>query len=181
MGKDERGPEWRGDDSFGGGWGNQAPQDKQPPREATGTTFGRDAASGDLTRGGAGNSGMFGAEGPDFAIRDAQWHEAVERVRAKMEVVGSDGGPVGTVDKVRGEHLILTRSDAAAGGDHHGIPCGWIARVDDKVTLTMSAADAMQRWRTEGRSRALFERENSGDAGPHVLGSSFSGTYSRDK
>lgn len=181
MGDKERGPEWRGEDSFGGGWGNQAPQDPRPPEGEAGDSFGRDAAAGDLSRGCAGQAGMFGGDGPDFAIRNAQWHEAVERIRAHMEVVGSDGGHVGIVDCVRGEHIVLTRKDENAGGVHHAIPCGWIERVDGKVVLSLSAAEAMERWRTEGRSRALFEREDSGSGGPHVLGRSFPGTYSEDK
>ena len=56
--------------------------------------------------------------------------------------------------------------------------CAWIASVDDKVRLNLDAAEAMRRWRDEGRSRALFEREDAGSAGPHILDRAFSGTYS---
>ena len=175
MNNNERGPEWRGGDSFGSGWGNQTPQDEPAAEEGTDGSFGRDAAAGGLTRGSAGY--RSGGEGPDFAIRNAQWHEAIERIRAPMAVVGADGGHVGTVDKVRGEHIILTKGDEAAG-NAHAVPCGWIERVDDKVVLGIGAAEAKARWRTEGRSRALFERETSGSDGPHILGQSFSGTYS---
>jgi hypothetical protein len=107
--------------------------------------------------------------------------EAVRNVAEHMEVVGSDGAHVGTVDKVRGEHIVLTKSDPDAGGVHHAIPFGWIDRVDDKVVLNMPAEEARERWRIEGRNRALFEREDSGLVGPHVLGRSFSGTYSDEE
>ena len=108
--------------------------------------------------------------------RGAQ-REAIGRVSEHMEVLGSDGGHVGAVDKVRGDTLILTRSDPGAGGVHHAIPCGWIDRVEDKVTLNITGEEATRRWRTESRSRALFERPDSGSNGPRMLNRSFSGTY----
>jgi len=171
----ERGPEWQGDDSFGPGWGNQTTHEPPLAGEAAGESFGRDAAAGDLTKGGAGYGAAPGAGG--FAIRNADWHEDVEKIREHMEVLGSDGGHVGIVDALRGEHIVLTKSDAAAGGAHHGIPAGWVAKVDGKVHLNLTAAEAKSGWRVEGRSRALFERESSGSNGPHILGRSFSGTY----
>ena len=174
----DRSPEWQGDDSFGPGWGNQTTHDPQRADEhAAGEDFGRGATAGKLTRGGYGAA----PGGGGFAIRDAHWHEDVEKISAHMEVRGSDGGHVGLVDCLRGEHILLTKSDANAGGVHHAIPFGWVARVDDKVHLTLSAADAMTRWRTEERSRALFERENSGSDGPHILNRAFQGTYEDDK
>ena len=176
-GKD-RPTEWQGDDSFGTGWGNQTTHGPQADAEKpAGADFGADAKAGDLTKGGYGAAPGAG----DFAIRDAHWHEDVERIRAHMEVRGSDGGHVGMVDCVRGEHIVLTRSDATAGGVHHAIPAGWVATVDDKVHLTLDTAEAMRRWRVEERSRALFERPNSGSDGPHILDRAFSGTYKDEK
>jgi hypothetical protein len=173
----ERGPEWQGDDSFGPGWGNQTTHEPQPEAgRAAGEEFGAGATAGDLTRGGYGAS-----TGGGFAIRDAGWHEDVEKIRPHMEVRGSDNGHVGMVDCLRGEHVVLTKSDATAGGVHHAIPAGWVARVDDKVHLTLGADEAMARWRTEERSRALFEREDSGREGPHILDRAFSGTYREEK
>ncbi len=100
-------------------------------------------------------------------------------VSEQMEVVGSDGRPVGTVDKVRGDHIILTRQGENAGGLHHSIPCNWVVKVEEqRVTLDKTADEAFAGWRSEERSRALFEREDSGSPGPHTLNRSFSGTYS---
>ena len=101
----------------------------------------------------------------------------IGRVREHMEVVGSDGGHVGTVDCTRDDSIVLTKSDPNSGGHHHRIPCGWVDKVDDKVRLNLAADEAMERWRHEDRSRALFEREDSGERGPHILNRSFSGTY----
>jgi hypothetical protein len=104
--------------------------------------------------------------------------QSLNKVTEHMDVVGSDGSHVGTVDKVRGDRIILTRSDPDAGGIHHSIPCSWVEQVEDKVTLNRSAEDAKEAWRNEERSQALFDRGGS-DAGegPHNLNRSFSGTY----
>jgi hypothetical protein len=109
--------------------------------------------------------------------------QALNRVAEHMEVVGSDGSHVGTVDKVRGDRIILTKSDASAGGIHHWVPCSWVETVADKVTLNRSADEARAEWRSEERNQALFGDERGGggggDAGdgPRNLNRSFSGTY----
>jgi hypothetical protein len=99
------------------------------------------------------------------------------RVSEQMEVLGSDGSHIGTVDKVRGDRIILTRSDPNAGGIHHSVPCSWVEAVDGKVTLNRTTEQAMREWRDEDRNRALFERPDQGSEGPHMLNRSFSGTY----
>ena len=99
------------------------------------------------------------------------------RVSEHMEVVGSDGSHVGKVDKVRGDRIILAKSDPNAGGMHHSVPCGWVETVEDKVILNRTAESAMDAWRNEDNGRALFEREDQGSDGPHALDRSFSGTY----
>jgi hypothetical protein len=99
-------------------------------------------------------------------------------IREHMEVVGSDEKHVGTVDRVAGDRIILTRSDPESGGVHHSLSCSDLDRVEgDRIILDCSAEKARERWRDESRSRALFEREDQGRAGPHVLDRSFSGTY----
>lgn len=103
--------------------------------------------------------------------------QSLGRVTEHMEVIGSDGQHIGTVDKVRGDRIILTKSDENAGGHHHSIPCGWIDKVEDRVTINKTAEEAMRSWRDEETRRALFEREDQGSEGPYALGRSFSGTY----
>src|SRR5436190_7628194 len=135
----DRSPEWQGDDSFGPGWGNQVVQDQHATDEhVEGAEFGSGANAGTLTRGGYGAA----PGGGGFAIRDAHWHEDFEKIKAHMEVLGADGRHVGTVDCLRGEHIVLTRSDPAAGGVHHGIPAGWVTKVDTKVHLNLEAHEA---------------------------------------
>ena len=127
------------------------------------------------------NQSRFDSEFGAWRDKRGQQRQALDRVNEHMEVVGSDGSHVGTVDKIRGDTIILTKSDQDAGGVHHAIPCGWIEEVGDKVTLNLSADDAKERWRTESRSRALFEREDSGSRGPHMLNRAFSGTYPEER
>jgi len=104
------------------------------------------------------------------------------RVTEHMDVGGSDGAHVGTVDKVRGDRIILTKSDSDAGGHHHSIPSRWIASVDDKVTINKTADQAHAHWRDEERNQALFgddddRRRDRDIATRHNLNRSFSGTY----
>ena len=104
--------------------------------------------------------------------------QSLGKVTEHMEVFGSDGEKIGTVDGVKGDRIILTKSDENAGGAHHSIPCSWIENVDDRVTVNKSREEAMREWRNVEHSRALFEREDQGSEGPHMLNRSFSGTYS---
>ena len=103
--------------------------------------------------------------------------QSIRKAAPQMEVIGSDGQHIGTVDKVAGDRIILTKNDENAGGHHHSIPCSWIESVDERVTVNKSAQEAMNAWRDEEHNRALFERESQGSEGPHILNRSFSGTY----
>lgn len=78
------------------------------------------------------------------------------KVNEHMEVVGSDGQHIGTVDKVRGDRIILTKNDPEAGGHHHSIPCSWIESVDDKITVNKTHDEAQRQWRDEERNKAMF-------------------------
>lgn len=63
-------------------------------------------------------------------------------VREHMEVVGSDGKHVGTVDHMDGDRIKLTKKDDpdGSGQHHHYIPVSSIAAVEGgKVRLTMPA------------------------------------------
>jgi hypothetical protein len=68
-------------------------------------------------------------------------------IREHMKVVGSDRQPVGTVDKVEGARIKLSRSDPQARGQHHYIPADWVESVEgDQVCLRQKAQDACQQW-----------------------------------
>jgi len=69
-----------------------------------------------------------------------------QNIKEHMDVLGSDGGFVGTVDHVHGSEIKLTKgSDKSA--QHHFIPLDWVANVDAKVHLSKAARDAKNQWR----------------------------------
>ena len=65
------------------------------------------------------------------------------KIREHMEVIGADGVHVGTVDKVEGDRIKLTKKDSGEGsheGHHHFISTGLVAEVEgDKVRLSANA------------------------------------------
>jgi hypothetical protein len=99
------------------------------------------------------------------------------QIKEHMQVVGSDDQPLGTVDKVRGDRVILTKADSP-DGQHHSLNCAMIDRVEgDRVILDKKADDAKALFGSEERDRALFERDDNREPGAHILNRSFSGTY----
>jgi hypothetical protein len=77
-------------------------------------------------------------------------------IREHMDVIGADGAHLGTVDRIDGDRIKLTKADSGEGsheGHHHYIPIGLVAEVEgDTVRLSANAAVAAQ----------LFEEEESG-------------------
>lgn len=124
------------------------------------------------------NQSRFEDDFGSWRSRRDEKRQLLGQVRDHMDVVGSDGEHVGTVDCVKGDRIVLTRSDPESGGLHHSFGCSAVDRIEgDRVVLDMSADKARARWRDEGRSRALFERDDEREDGPHMLDRSFSGTY----
>jgi len=70
-------------------------------------------------------------------------------IKEHMEVLGSDGQHVGTVDYLEGPSDIkLTKSDPKSGGQHHLIPLAWVDHVDQHVHLNRSSKEAQTQWRS---------------------------------
>ncbi|WP_316164737.1 MULTISPECIES: DUF2171 domain-containing protein [unclassified Bradyrhizobium] len=71
----------------------------------------------------------------------------MQDIREHMEVIGADGVHVGTVDRVDGNRIKLTRKDSGEGsqkGHHHFIDKGLVADVEgDKVRLSAIGAVAV--------------------------------------
>ena len=71
----------------------------------------------------------------------------VEQVREGLEIVGSDGVHVGTVDALSGTLLKLKKSDPSSGGAHHYLDIGLIVAIEgNQAKLLVPAAEAKQRW-----------------------------------
>jgi hypothetical protein len=67
-------------------------------------------------------------------------------IKEHMEVVGADGVPIGTVDRVEQNRIKLTRKDSGQGsheGHHHYLPIGLVANVEgNRVHLSTTGANA---------------------------------------
>ncbi|ESZ43221.1 DUF2171 domain-containing protein [Mesorhizobium sp. RSR565B] len=65
------------------------------------------------------------------------------KIREHMEVIGADGVHIGTVDRVDGERIKLTKADSGEGahqGHHHYIPLSLLAEVEgQKVWLSANS------------------------------------------
>jgi hypothetical protein len=68
-------------------------------------------------------------------------------IKEHMEVIGADGVHVGTVDKVEGSRIKLTRKDSGEGshrGHHHYIDRSLVADIEgNKVRLSATGAVAV--------------------------------------
>ena len=76
-------------------------------------------------------------------------------IKENMEVIGADGVHLGTVDKVEGDRIKLTRADSGSHGDHHHyLSIGLVADIEgNRVRLSANADNA-----------ALLEEEEGGGA-----------------
>jgi len=61
-------------------------------------------------------------------------------IREHMEVIGADGGHIGTVDHVDGDRIKLTKSDRGAAGHHRLLPLGMVADVEgEQVRMSFNS------------------------------------------
>ncbi len=67
----------------------------------------------------------------------------MEEIKEHMEVIGADDVHIGTVDRIEGHRIKLTKKDGGEGshkGHHHYIDKGLVADVEgDKVRLSANA------------------------------------------
>ncbi len=77
----------------------------------------------------------------------------IKAIKEHAEVIGADGVHVGTVDKIEGDRIKLTKPDAGQGehkGHHHYISQGLIADIEGDGTVRLSAT---------GANAIMFEEE----------------------
>jgi hypothetical protein len=88
----------------------------------------------------------------------------LSHVTEHMEVIGADGVHIGTVDRIEGDRLKLTKKDSGAdvegasggaghGGHHHFIPGGLVADVEGNTVRLSANADVA----------VTFEEEEGGE------------------
>jgi hypothetical protein len=74
------------------------------------------------------------------------------QIREHMNVIGADGVHLGTVDRVEGDRIKLTKADSGSHGDHHHyLSKGLVAAVEgDTVRLSANADNAAMLEEEEG-------------------------------
>lgn len=79
----------------------------------------------------------------------------LSQITEHMEIIGADGVHIGTVDKVEGHRIKLTKADSGSHGDHHHyISAALVAEVEgDQVRLSAN-----------GDAAVLLEEEDGGEA-----------------
>ena len=77
------------------------------------------------------------------------------QVREPMEVIVADGVHLGTVDRVEGDRIKLTRADSGVAhqGHHHYVPGGLIAGIEGNQVRLSANGDVVA---------GLFEQEEGG-------------------
>ena len=71
------------------------------------------------------------------------------QIKEHMEVLGSDGEHVGTVDKLDGDDMIKLAHTDSPDGKHHYLAVDLIDRIDEQVHLNLTAEEAVAEWEDE--------------------------------
>jgi hypothetical protein len=71
-----------------------------------------------------------------------------QAIKEHMEVIGSDGQHVGTVDHMDGADKIKLAKTDSKDGQHHFIPLSLVDHVDAHVHLNKAAKDVMAQWKS---------------------------------
>ena len=76
------------------------------------------------------------------------------QIREHMQVVGSDGQQLGTVERLDGSSRIKLGRPRGAGGEDQLIPLDWIASVEGQtIRLSKSSHDVRQELERSGAAR----------------------------
>lgn len=79
----------------------------------------------------------------------------LSQIKEHMEIIGADGVHIGTVDKVEGDRIKMTKADSGShSGHHHYFSAGLVAAVEGNQ-VRLSAA---------GSAAVLLEEESGGEA-----------------
>jgi hypothetical protein len=75
-------------------------------------------------------------------------------IRERMKIIGSDGQPVGMVEKVEGNRIKCTKSDPAAQGQYMYIPLDSVSKIEGgSVRLRQTAQEMKQQWQSGGAAQ----------------------------
>ncbi|WP_232491426.1 DUF2171 domain-containing protein [Novosphingobium kaempferiae] len=78
----------------------------------------------------------------------------LSQVTEHMEIIGADGVHIGTVDRVEGDRIKMTKADSGSHSDHHHYIAGGLVAAVEGNQVRLSAA---------GAEAALLEEEEGGE------------------
>ena len=79
----------------------------------------------------------------------------LSQIKEHMEVIGADGVHLGTIDRVEGDRIKLTKADSGSHSDHHHyLSGGLVAEVEGNTVRLSANAD----------NAVLLEEEEAGEA-----------------
>jgi hypothetical protein len=93
-------------------------------------------------------------------------------IKEHMEVIGADGVHVGTVDKVEGNRIKLTRADSGEGshkGHHHFVEKSLVAGVEGNKVRLSANAESRSRWKKSGRLNRSENNQATNEWPPTLL------------
>ena len=101
--------------------------------------------------------------------------QMLQSIREHTEVVDQNGERIGTVDKVRGDTIILTKNDPEAGGVHRSFSCSLLERVEGGKVYLSGDKDSIRNQLREERGDEDRNRSGGG-----MLGGLFSSDRDED-
>jgi hypothetical protein len=86
-----------------------------------------------------------------FELREKE--NAVSEIKEHMKVIGKDGAAVGTVDRVEGNRIKLTKKDSAGThqGHHHYVDLKLVGAVEGDIVKLSLNADAVPKSEQSGQ------------------------------
>jgi hypothetical protein len=74
-------------------------------------------------------------------------------IKEHMKVIGKDGVPVGTVDRIEGTRIKLTKGDSGSGHQdhHHYIDLQLVGAVEGNIVKLACNADAIPKTERSGQ------------------------------
>ena len=79
----------------------------------------------------------------------------LSQIKEHMEIIGADDVHIGTVDKVEGNRIKMTKADSGSHGDHHHYFSEGLVATIEGNQVRLSAA---------GSVAILLEEEEDGEA-----------------
>ncbi len=84
----------------------------------------------------------------------------LSNITEHMEIIGADGVHIGTVDKVEGDRIKMTKADSGSHSDHHHyLSGGLVAEVEGNQVRLSANGDAAVLLEEEGGGEPLSDKQ----------------------